>query len=267
MRLLAFFPGFFLVSLPFFTYDQVSFPKGHTIFFEDFETGDPLPEGWTVTGFPYILWHIAEDGECLAQTRMAAYNNGPASCDYTTGTTTEGRIKSTPFFMTGEPPFFLSFLTIRQVDPGVDEACVWIVDVETGGTDVIGCVDDNSGELLVVFADIPNSPFWAGREVRIEFEFTADQVGNDNPGWFVDNVEVRNSSEPPVPTISEWGLIILALLLLTSGTLVHRHRRRAFFPGLFLVSLPFFAFNQVSFAQGQTVFFEDFEAGDPLEDG
>ncbi|MEE9295273.1 MAG: IPTL-CTERM sorting domain-containing protein [Phycisphaerae bacterium] len=225
MRLLAFFPGFFLVSLPFFAFNQVSFAQGQTVFFEDFETGDPLPEGWTVTGNPEILWHIAEDGECLAQTQMGAYNLGPGACDYNTGGTSFGRLKSPPFFLTGDPPYTLSFQFIRQVDSGGDNTCATIEDVNSPASEGLGCPTDNSGTLQSAEVQIPNSPAWAGREVTIEFQFIANQFGNNNPGWFVDNVEVRNSTEPPVPTVSEWGLIILTLLLLTSGTLVHRHRR------------------------------------------
>ena len=31
----------------------------------------------------------------------------------------------------------------------------------------------------------------------------------------------------PIPTVSEWGLMMMALLVLTAGTLVHRKRRTA----------------------------------------
>ena len=30
-----------------------------------------------------------------------------------------------------------------------------------------------------------------------------------------------------IPTVSEWGLMVMALLVLTAGTLVHRKRRTA----------------------------------------
>ncbi len=225
MRVSVSLRWFLLVLFPWVAFDSVCFGQ-QTVFFEDFE-GDPMGEGWTVTGFPYVLWHIADHGECgLAQTRMAAYNNSPASCDYITGTPNNGRIKSPPFFMTAEFPFTLSFLFIRQMDPSGDTTCVWIVDLETGGTDVLGCVDDNSGELLCAVADIPNSPFWAGREVRIEFSFMANQFGNDNPGLFVDEVLVEDSApQPPVPTVSQWGLVVMTLLLLAGGTIVFARRR------------------------------------------
>ncbi len=65
MRLLGFFPGLLLVSLPLFAFNQVTSAQGQTVFFEDSEAGDPLEDGWTVTGTPEVLWHIAEDGECL----------------------------------------------------------------------------------------------------------------------------------------------------------------------------------------------------------
>ncbi len=156
--------------------------RGQTLFFEDFEAGDPLSEGWTVTGFPYILWHIAEDGECLAQTRRAAYNNGPAACDHNTGGSNNGRIKSPPFLVTGDPPFIVSFNHKRLVDPTGDTTCVLIVDADTGDLDSIGCVTDNSGTLQSAEMEIPNSSFWVGKNVRIEFNSNANQIGNNNPG-------------------------------------------------------------------------------------
>ncbi len=157
---------------------------------------------------------------------MAAYNHGSGACDYNTGSDNGGRIKSPPFLVTGDHPFILAFNYKRQMDPTVDTTCAWIVDADTGDWDSIGCVFDNSGTLQFAEMGVPNSPFWAGREVRIEFEFIANQFGNNNPGWFVDNVEVLNSgNDPPIPTVSEWGLVVMTLLLLTSGTLALRHRR------------------------------------------
>ncbi len=150
-----------------------------------------------MTGFPYILWHITEEGECLVGEppgpRGAAYNNEPASCDYNTGSSNLGRIKSPPFLVTGDPPFIVSFNYKRQMDPSVDGTCVWIVDADTGESSPLACVHDNSGTLQLAEADVPDSSIWAGRNVRIEFEFIANQVGNNEPGWFFDNVELRNS--------------------------------------------------------------------------
>ncbi len=225
MRLLAFFPGFFLVSLPFFTFDHVSFAQGQTIFFEDFEKGDQLPAGWTVTGVPEILWHIAEDGECIAQTRMGAYNRGDIGiCGYDTEGPNTGELKSTVFTLTGQPPYTLSFRYMRLVDPNGESTCVFLVNADEPGAVALGCVTDNSGDPMDAVAEIPDSPQWEGRNVRIEFEFTADQFGNNNPGWFIDNVEVRNSSAPPIPAASQWGLAVMALLFVTGGTIVYRRR-------------------------------------------
>ncbi len=205
-----------------------AFAQGQTVFFEDFETGDPLEDGWTVTGAPEVLWHIAEHGECLAQTRMGAYNHAPGPCDYNTGGTNGGRLKSPPFFLTGDPPFTLSFQFIRQVDSNGDHTCVLIEDVDSPASEGLGCLTDNSGTLQQsAVAEVPNSPFWAGQEVTIEFEFIANQIGNNNAGWFIDNVEVRNSSAPPIPAVSQWGGVVMTLLVLVAGTVVFGWRLRA----------------------------------------
>ncbi|MCH7527481.1 MAG: hypothetical protein IID39_08595 [Planctomycetes bacterium] len=83
------------------------------------------------------------------------------------------------------------------MDPSVDTTCAVIVDADTGESSPTGCVFDNSGNLQFVEMEVPGAPFWEDKNVRIEFEFIANQIGNNNPGWFVDNVELRNSSLEP----------------------------------------------------------------------
>ena len=41
-----------------------------------------------------------------------------------------------------------------------------------------------------------------------------------------DGCEVWRSSVEPIPTVSEWGLIVMTLLLVTLGTIVFGPRRR-----------------------------------------
>ncbi|MEE9295992.1 MAG: hypothetical protein V3W34_13650 [Phycisphaerae bacterium] len=184
------------LSFRFHCFDPIPLP-----FFEDFENpGGPaeLPEGWAVSGFPEVLWHIAENGECLSETRMGAYNHGPEVCDYDTGDNNLGRLKSPPLAMTGDPPFTLLFDYKRVVDPlGNDNTCVLIVMADNSATDTLACPIDNSGTLQFAQMDIPSPNFWRGREVRIEFSLFADSFSFNTPGWFVDNVEVLNSGPGP----------------------------------------------------------------------
>ena len=42
-----------------------------------------------------------------------------------------------------------------------------------------------------------------------------------------DEIHELYAPEPPVPTVSEWGLIVMAVLVLTAGTLVFLRRRPA----------------------------------------
>ena len=56
--------------------------QAQILFSEDFESGG---SAWTAIGKPQVLWHVAEDGECDALTRMATYNRFPSACDYRTG--------------------------------------------------------------------------------------------------------------------------------------------------------------------------------------
>ncbi|MHC4698808.1 MAG: IPTL-CTERM sorting domain-containing protein [Planctomycetota bacterium] len=45
---------------------------------------------------------------------------------------------------------------------------------------------------------------------------------SQDPPWLLFGAIEKNSA--PVPTVSEWALVALALLLVTAGTVVFRHR-------------------------------------------
>jgi hypothetical protein len=47
--------------------------------------------------------------------------------------------------------------------------------------------------------------------------------------WPPNPIEISFSLEevPPIPTVSEWGLIIMTLLLLTAGTVLFRRRSQS----------------------------------------
>ncbi len=158
---------------------------------EDFENGAP---GWTRTGTPIILWHVANAAECGSITRMAAYNRGPGTCTYNTGGVNTGRMRSPPLLMAGTPPFLVSFDYMRSMDTNPAEQSNTLEIVDTGSplTFLITNIPTNSPVIrhlanLVVPAD------WAGRTVRFEFAAGSDTAGNNNLGFFFDNFVVTNS--------------------------------------------------------------------------
>ena len=61
---------------------------------------------------------------------------------------------------------------------------------------------------------------YAGQEAQIRFYYWITYY---QMWWQVDNVFVTGF--PPIPTLSEWGMAVLTLLLLTAGTLVFMRRR------------------------------------------
>ena len=42
-----------------------------------------------------------------------------------------------------------------------------------------------------------------------------------------DKITWYENTTPPIPTVSEWGMVAMALLVVTAGTLVYRRRRPA----------------------------------------
>lgn len=73
-------------------------------------------------------------------------------------------------------------------------------------------------EEIIDTGDFGNTPTFPG--------LTADNVGSTSG---VDTTEIENFLTPllPVPTVSEWGLFALALLLMTAATIIMMQRKPA----------------------------------------
>lgn len=66
----------------------------------------------------------------------------------------------------------------------------------------------------------------AGDDIQLRFEFGIDGC-NGLVGWYVDDVHVFACSDADIPTVSEWGLAVMVLLILTAGTMVLMRRPMA----------------------------------------
>jgi hypothetical protein len=166
------------------------------LFSEDFESGGV---GWTATGKPEVLWHVAENGECGAVTRMAAYNRFPNACDYKTGGANTGAFLSPVFTLSGPHSFVVQYDYLQETDEG--GLCVEIVNEADGeSANVIGCTccsnPYNAAEIARASAAVPNLYYWRGKKVRLRFDFKADSDGNTTMGVMVDNVRVFASGPP-----------------------------------------------------------------------
>jgi hypothetical protein len=76
---------------------------------------------------------------------------------------------------------------------------------------------------------------FAGELATITFQFESDVGISGTLGWQVDNVHLFSESLdpngngipddcelPPIPAVSEWGLVMMTLLVLAAGTIVFR---------------------------------------------
>lgn len=172
--------------------------QGALLFSEDFEGEE---NAWTASGTPEVLWHVAENGECGAVTRMAAYNRFPSACNYRTGGVNSGQYLSPVFTLAGEHAFVVQYDYLQETDEGA--LCVEIVNEADGKSDtLIGCTccsnPYNSTELARASGAVPNLLYWRGKRVRLRFDFKADSGGNFTIGCMVDNVRVFASGPPQV---------------------------------------------------------------------
>jgi hypothetical protein len=162
--------------------------QGQTLFYENFESG---VNGWTFDNSMLGLWHISTPGECFSVTRMAAYNRGPAACNYTNGSSGNSGLLISPLFtLTGLPPYRLSLDYIRSVGSSA-ATCVNVVIVECGQISPIACFTDQSTSLRSATVTLPSG--YENRNVSIVFYFTTGSTGTNHPGFLVDNLEITNS--------------------------------------------------------------------------
>ena len=171
--------------------------QSEVLFSEDFESGG---SGWTASGEPQVLWHVSEDGECGAVTRMAVYGL-PAACNYKTGGKSSGSFLSPVFTLHGEYSIVVQYDYRQETDEG--SPCVELVDEADGkAVTVIGCscCADPYGSVEIARAAgaIPNPGAWSGKRARLRFGFEADRDGNTGFGCMVDNVRVVASGPPEV---------------------------------------------------------------------
>ncbi len=162
--------------------------QGQTLFFENFETGGP---GWTYDNANHGQWHIAPNGECLSITKMAAYNRGPTACNYSLGTSGNSGILFSPSFtLTGLPPHTIKLDYIRAA--AIQAAtCLNVVIAECGQIAPVGCFNGNLVGLRSIEWNIPAG--YQDRHVVLAFYFNTLPGGTNNPGFYVDNIEVTNS--------------------------------------------------------------------------
>jgi hypothetical protein len=170
------------------------------VFSEDFEDG---LAGWSVQSDGPAAWHLAEDGECGAESRMAAFNEA-ATCSFTPATPTESRLLSPSFTFSKDSPFTLEFDMVRDFAGGsLSTIQVEIVDETATAalvTQKVANYQLTNGEwgtgLVHVRVQVPQSSKFEGRTVHLEFVGSSKEPAPAT-GWLVDNIVIRDLGALP----------------------------------------------------------------------
>ncbi|MBN2384872.1 hypothetical protein JXQ70_18520 [bacterium] len=156
-------------------------------FQDDMESGI---NGWTSSG----LWHQVTEPTCTpsAQSPSTSWYYGQDSdCTFNTGSTTSGRLYSTPFEV--DPGTFLEFWYRRNTECGgccsYDDSIVQISTDGGSNWDTLEEVCDDT-DNWVEYAGYDLSAY-AGQTVNLGFYFNSvDSVSNSYTGWMIDDVSI-----------------------------------------------------------------------------
>jgi hypothetical protein len=161
--------------------------QNNTLLFENFESG--VPANWSA-GAP---WHLAQNGECGAVTRMMACNSGAPGCNYGGIPGFDGLLLSPEFGSgAGQYPWQISFDYILDIDPTGDQ--VGIAVTNTSGQLIFDAqtsrfVNDGVLHTLLLSFNGPSTPFAAA----IGIFMAPDGIGDLGRGLLIDNVRISNS--------------------------------------------------------------------------
>lgn len=174
--------GFVLLGSP------AALAQDNTLFFENFQNG--LPPSWTSSAALGVsLWHLAENGECGAVTRMAAFNHGPSACNYV-GFAVDAQLQLPPITLTSAVPIPLfTFDYILDMDAS-DFVDITHVDSNGiyqlfGGTGFLV----NDGALHSAALEVPYLQTQPFTNV-FDFLLNSDGVGDQGRGLLIDNVRL-----------------------------------------------------------------------------
>ncbi len=204
------------------------------------------------------IWLFPVDAHASRAGADPLMSGGPAGSGFTCLACHEENIGSGSVELLGVPAHYASGmiydLTVRIIDADQFGAAFQLsVETESGHigtlllsdtihtqyaqsdanyvTHTLAGVEDSITEWSVEGGqyDFPlrwRAPFTGGEEATI---YVAALAINDATAIFGDNIYVTTASIPSaaVPTLSEWGLLSMALALLTTGTLILQRNRRS----------------------------------------
>ncbi|MEM7582074.1 MAG: hypothetical protein AAF560_01725 [Acidobacteriota bacterium] len=167
---------------------------------EDFESG---LGSWTTSG----LWHRVTNSSCASpgysSPTSAVYYGQDASCDYDTGSTTQGNLIS-PAITGIDATSTLSFDYFRRVesetDFNADRTIVSVRPVGGSWTTVWSRDSTNPSENAWTSSGAISLAVFAGSSIEIRFRFDSeDDIANDFTGWMIDDVKVTRQCDEDRP--------------------------------------------------------------------
>ena len=103
-------------------------------------------------------------------------------------------------------------------DNGTESGSVYVYERNAGGT-------DNWGEVTKITASDAAADDRFGIKVAISGgTMIVGAPRNDDNGADSGSAYIYSTEAAAIPTVSEWGLVVMALLVCTVGTIVHRRR-------------------------------------------
>jgi hypothetical protein len=169
---------------------QLTTAQAGPLYVNDFESG---PRGFFLSN----LWHITSACEAVRSGHSpirALFFGLDGQCDYETGDAVSGAAYLTGLDLSGlSPPYTLSFN--YSLTTSGDSARVLYFDGGTRAWEVLASnqaalhpLPETGGPWGRFEAILPLSP--SATETGIYFSFSADSLGNDLPGFWIDDIEI-----------------------------------------------------------------------------
>ncbi len=177
-------------------------------------------------GSPYIgADPVSGDHEDFALLMRCADNSLLFAGDWTSTTdvTAAGTYNFGPIFSDCAAPN----MVLDPIDPALNSITLTIETFESGDNDCDGPYNPGSTALDqfqevsggVSFNISDGSHSFIQATTGIAYNYTVTSAASANTGTICGQDLRATVAAPGIPTLSEWGLIILALLLMTAGTL------------------------------------------------
>lgn len=175
-------------------FDRVSLmnkSQASTIFDDDFENGQ---NGWTIEAYGIdSLWHLTTTNYNSAISSWYCAVEGQNN--YNTGNTISTAVVTPAINLTNyaSDSLFLEFYETYDTEPGWDYCHVEVTTDEGNSWNAVRTAPSgSSGGWIQTSLDLSQ---YLGQIIKIRFYFdTGDGVANDYPGWYFDDVKLKDNS-------------------------------------------------------------------------